>query len=587
MSKYFNLFVRIWKLLKPFHKVFYIQLILISILGAMDIYRRVLIGHVIDVTGTKDYNSVIITCIYFVAFVALYWTLDFYKDYNYALKFKRTVYQTLREFSLRKVLNLNIFQFYESNSTIRYDVVATGEDRSVVIIEQIILQILPSIVLFVSAGFALYGYSPTISLLCIMGCILIFTIEMIYMSKMRPVRRVVIDNNREQYKIALEAFTHLPLIRTLGIENKFIIDFLAKRKVNLNFNLKIDKKDEIYAGIRNYILVIMNLACTFLAIKYFIAGSINLGSIFVIFSITNDVFIRAKNLQSQIGRIAINYIDVEKYLNLIDMQPEFDENGKSKFSTGDIVITNLNFKYPNTDDYVIKDFNLTILNGQRVAFVGHSGSGKSTIIKLLLRAYDYTNSSIKINNIELRDINSHDLRSHIGYVEQHVDLFDTTVRDNILMSVDEKTIKQWGENSDIYIDTKLEEVARLARIDEFYHRLGEKRFDTEIGERGIKLSGGERQRVGIARAIIKDPSILIFDEATSSLDTINEKYIKEAVDNVSRGRTTIIVAHRLSTVEDADMIIVMNRGTIVATGTHNQLLSSSTHYQELIAAQLK
>jgi ATP-binding cassette subfamily B protein len=132
----------------------------------------------------------------------------------------------------------------------------------------------------------------------------------------------------------------------------------------------------------------------------------------------------------------------------------------------------------------------------------------------------------------------------------------------------------------------LDEVAKLARITEFYDRLGEKRFDTIVGERGIKLSGGERQRVGIARAIIKNPEILIFDEATSSLDSENEKYVMEAIKEVSKGKTTIIIAHRLSTVRDADKIIVMDKGRVVAEGKHDELLETSSHYKTLVEHQV-
>ncbi|MFZ2832033.1 MAG: ATP-binding cassette domain-containing protein, partial [Minisyncoccia bacterium] len=159
-----------------------------------------------------------------------------------------------------------------------------------------------------------------------------------------------------------------------------------------------------------------------------------------------------------------------------------------------------------------------------------------------------------------------------------VDLFDDTVRNNILMAL--------PASARIDAEKRLEEIGEKARISEFYHRLGEEKWDTVIGERGIKLSGGECQRIGIARAIIKEPKILLFDEATASLDTVNEKFVMDAINEVSKGKTTIIVAHRLSTVRNADKIIVMEKGSVVAEGTHSELLASSAQYQELVAHQM-
>jgi ABC-type multidrug transport system fused ATPase/permease subunit len=170
------------------------------------------------------------------------------------------------------------------------------------------------------------------------------------------------------------------------------------------------------------------------------------------------------------------------------------------------------------------------------------------------------------------------LREHIGYVEQHVDLLDDTVEENILLGVKEKDRKDKKQ--------ELETIAQKARIDRFYNRLGDKKFNTVVGERGVKLSGGERQRIGIARAIIKDPEILIFDEATSALDTENEKYVMDAINDVSKGKTTIIIAHRLSTIRNADKIIVMDKGTIVGEGTHEELLAGNSFYQNLVSHQL-
>lgn len=217
-----------------------------------------------------------------------------------------------------------------------------------------------------------------------------------------------------------------------------------------------------------------------------------------------------------------------------------------------------------------------------MAFVGHSGSGKSTIIKLLLKYYDYNTGNIKIGGAELKDLNATNLRQNIGYVEQNVDLFDTTLKENILFGLKDGEVENMSEEE---INQKLEEVSRLAKIDAFYDRLGETKFETLLGEKGIKLSGGERQRVGIARAIIRNPKILIFDEATASLDTVNENYIKEAIEHVSEGRTTIVIAHRLSTIMNSDKIFVMDKGQIVGEGTHEELLQNNKYYQSLIQGQ--
>jgi ABC-type multidrug transport system fused ATPase/permease subunit len=222
---------------------------------------------------------------------------------------------------------------------------------------------------------------------------------------------------------------------------------------------------------------------------------------------------------------------------------------------------------------------IKIPQGQKVAFVGFSGSGKSTIIKLLLRIYDWNKGDIKIGENSLRDIDAKTLRQRIGYVEQHVDLFDASVRENILFGVLNKKSKNKVDEEELL------DVVHKSRIDQFFDRLGEKGLDTLIGERGVKLSGGERQRIGIARALIKNPDILIFDEATASLDTENEKYIQEAIDESSIGRTTIIIAHRLSTVQNSDLIYVMEKGEVVGVGNHDSLLKTSPEYLRLVNAQ--
>jgi ATP-binding cassette subfamily B protein len=214
--------------------------------------------------------------------------------------------------------------------------------------------------------------------------------------------------------------------------------------------------------------------------------------------------------------------------------------------------------------------------GKRYAFVGKSGAGKSTMVNLLLRAFDPDKGGIYVDSINIKDVDYRELRRHIGLVPQDVALFDGTLRYNVAFGL---------EHPDKVTPEQLERAARLSRVSEFFTKL-EKGWDTMIGERGIKLSGGQRQRVGIARALIKEPQILIFDEATSSLDTENEARIRESIQEASAGKTTIIIAHRLATVRDADEILVFHHGALVGKGTHDDLLAHNEQYKELVSSQV-
>jgi ATP-binding cassette subfamily B protein len=209
-----------------------------------------------------------------------------------------------------------------------------------------------------------------------------------------------------------------------------------------------------------------------------------------------------------------------------------------------------------------------------VAVVGPSGSGKSTLVRLLFRFYDVTSGAIKIGDQDIRDVTLESLRHRIGIVPQDTVLFNDTLEYNIRYGRPEATSEQ------------VREAARLAYLDEFITRLPEG-YQTSVGERGLKLSGGEKQRVAIARTILKDPAILVLDEATSSLDSRSEQAIQVALDTVAANRTTLIIAHRLSTIINADKIIVLDAGRIVESGTHTELLHAGGHYANLWQLQQK
>ena len=228
------------------------------------------------------------------------------------------------------------------------------------------------------------------------------------------------------------------------------------------------------------------------------------------------------------------------------------------------------FKYQN--DWVLKGIDLTIPKGKTVALVGQSGSGKSTLVDLLPRFYDVDKGSITIDGTDIRETTLFNLRALMGNVNQDAILFNDSFFNNISFGVEGATFEQ------------VQEAARIANAHEFI-MASEQGYDTNIGDRGGKLSGGQRQRISIARAILKNPPILILDEATSALDTESERLVQEALENLMRNRTTIVIAHRLSTIRNADEICVVHEGEIVERGRHDELINLNGYYKHLCDMQ--
>ncbi len=236
----------------------------------------------------------------------------------------------------------------------------------------------------------------------------------------------------------------------------------------------------------------------------------------------------------------------------------------------EIIFDKISFSYDQT--LVLEDFSLKIKKGQTVALVGPSGSGKTTLANLLNRFYDIDKGSLTLDGTPLDVVKKKSLYGLTGMVTQDSILFNDSVRNNIALGNSKASLKQ------------IKEAAKIANATEFIEKL-EKGYDSIIGEGGNKLSGGQKQRLSIARAILKDPDILILDEATSALDTGSEKMVQDALENLIKNRTSLVIAHRLSTIQKADLIVVLNHGKIVETGTHKELLAKKAVYKNLVELQ--
>ncbi|MBP6073904.1 MAG: ATP-binding cassette domain-containing protein, partial [Flavobacterium sp.] len=242
---------------------------------------------------------------------------------------------------------------------------------------------------------------------------------------------------------------------------------------------------------------------------------------------------------------------------------------KTSFDTS-ISIENIHFKYE--DENVLKNFSLEVPKGKTVALVGQSGSGKSTIANLLTRFYDVQEGNVKIDGTDIKDMTLESLRNLMGLVTQDSILFNDTIKNNILLGKQDAT------------DEEIIAALKVANAYEFVSALPNG-IETNIGDAGGKLSGGQKQRLSIARAVLKNPPIMILDEATSALDTESEKFVQVALENMMQNRTSIVIAHRLSTIQKADKIVVMHKGEIVEQGTHDELLTLNGTYSKLVMMQ--
>lgn len=363
------------------------------------------------------------------------------------------------------------------------------------------------------------------------------------------------------------------VVKSFGQEDKEIQRFEAISKETANQSERISR---IWSTGWPFITTLINISQYFIiwyAGAMVINGEISLGNYNQFFAYMNIVYgplVALANIPNSISNFLTSS---SKVFEILEETPEINDIDLPldiKIE-GDINVNKATFGYQSYNP-VLENINLEIKSGEMIGLVGHSGSGKTTLINLIMRLYDVNEGEILIDNVNIKDISQEALRSQIGVVLQETHLFTGTVRDNIKYSKPHAT------------DEEVIEAARIANAHDFIVNLPEG-YNTLVGEKGYSMSGGERQRVAIARAVIHNPSILILDEATASLDTETEKLIQDALNRLSENRTTIAIAHRLSTLRNADKLLVLDKGKIAEFGTHNDLLEHKGIYYKLVMAQ--
>ena len=371
-----------------------------------------------------------------------------------------------------------------------------------------------------------------------------------------------------------EFFSGISVVKSYGIENAIIKDFDKIANESKEKNIHLEKANALFFPTMILLIGISNLIVIYVGGMQYINGEIQIGVVLEFLLYVNILtwpvavvgWVTSMIQQAEASQARIN--------EFLDEKPEI-ENTTTEASEieGKVSFKDVTFTYDDTNITALKNINFTIEAGETLAILGKTGSGKSTIIELIARLYDTDKGTIFIDDKPIIDVNLNDLRNQIGFVPQDPFLFSDTIENNI----------KFGKQ-----DATKEEIVNAAKNADVHKNIKEfsKGYETILGERGVTLSGGQKQRVSIARAIIKNPKILIFDDCLSAVDTETEEKILSNLEKVSKNKTTFIISHRVSSAKNADKIIVLDNGKITQQGTHNQLITEKGYYKELYEQQL-
>lgn len=597
--------MRLWDYYKPFR--FVIGIVVGLILFKQTIYTvfPLIYGKSLDAILRKDIGL-------FVVLVGAWFSLRLFTMFmnksREAFELRNldfTVPRIITRRTLEKLFSFSVGQHVSENSGIKRSVIARGEHGIRGLAMMIIYDVIPLAFQSLIPLAFLAFLAPELALLMSVGiaCFVCYTIW--YSKKMMPDFRRINRMDNIVSKVSGEFISNAEVVLTSARADKAI----SVTDIRYGEFAEVSKRTWLRFLKYFYIGQLIHTATHFavIMISGYLAyrGTYSYGLFVTIIGWSGSALGELANISHLQRNIVVMYTSILRFFDLIDMEPDvkMPANPIKPFRfDGRIEFKDVVFTYPSREpkpDYgddepddedegkpledeksnlpAVRGVSFTLEPGKRYAFVGRSGACKSTIVHLLLRSFDPTSGSILIDGHNLKDLDLHHWRHRVGVVPQDVTLFDETLRFNIMFGLNgsEKTLD----------DGHLREVSRQARIDEFYRRL-EKGYDTLIGERGIRLSGGQRQRVGIARALIKGPDVLLFDEAWSQLDTENEEGIRESIQQASKGRTTIIIAHRLATVRDVDCVLVFDQGMLVGQGSHDELIGTNTVYRQLIKKQM-
>ena len=551
---------------------FYLILVLASYLPAL--LSAFFWGFALEALINKNLNLFLTYLIIWESIWILFYSLlSIPRDtlYNYLeIKFTKNVSKDL----YHKVSNLPSIAFEKMGIGEIINRVYTDPDRVMELLRSLIRLICKSLVVIFVIVMCFY-----ISI--ILGIeVLVFGIIMGFISykffpKIQNTQSEIKKDSDEYVRSATENITGIREIKALGIKNTIEKIMFNKIDTLFNKNKKIKKYEVAYYNINNFIYFLLQFiilaSCGYFVVKGQIAYSI--------FIVIESYIWRIDDVVESLSDFGVNYNKIKVSLTRIDeiinnklYKDEKFGKKELKDTKGTIEFKDVDFKYTKDEQKVLSNLNLIMKPHQKIAIVGKSGNGKSTVFNLLLRYFDPTKGTITIDGINIKNLSEESLRKNISIIRQSPFLFNMSIIDNLKLVKSDASLEE------------IKEVCKKAYIDEYIESLPNG-YETIIGEGGINLSGGQKQRLAIARTLLINTKVILFDEATSALDNKSQEYIKRTIDSLVKDHTILIVAHRLSTIKDADIINVIDKGNLVASGTHDHLLKNSNVYKELYSVE--
>lgn len=564
----------LWNYIKDDKLKLFLYILLVALTYLPALLAVYLWGQAVDALTAKDFNefATYLIC-YSSIYILLYTFLQLPRDYLYTyfeIKFTKNVSKDL----YKKMDKLPAIAFEEIGVGEFINRLYTDPDRVMELLSKMVRLICKAIVVIVVIVIAIRVswilFAEIILLAVIMGFI-----STKFFPRIKKSQEQIKKESDAYVKEATENMTGIREIKSLGIAK--IIENRINKVIDKLFGhtSQVRKYERWYYAFNNLAYFLIQFIILFTTGMFYLNGTISLGIFLMIESYIwriDEVVESISDFGVSFNKVTVSLKRIDEILNNKLYQDEKYGNKELINTKGIIKFENVKFKYTEKEQYTLKGLNLTIEPNKKIAIVGRSGNGKSTIFNLLLRYFDPTTGKITIDNINTKELTEHALRSNLSIIRQSPFLFNLSILDNF------KLVKE---------DVTLEEVRKCCKrayIDDYIMSLPNQ-YDTIIGEGGINLSGGQKQRIAIARTLLLNTKIILFDEATSALDNESQEYIKKTIDDLVADHTVVIVAHRLSTIVDADTIHVIEKGKLVGSGKHKELLKNCSAYQNLYLAE--